>query len=305
MIGDAFLRRQILKSAESPTINRFVRRYGKKLGAYRFVAGEDLPQALDVVRGLNSRGLLVTLDRLGEGRVDKAYAEAASQTYGEILENLGSLDASLSLKLTQLGLDLGPDLARENLTQVLRRAQALGRFVRIDMEDSAHTQATIDIFEKVHADFPDVGIVIQAYLYRSEEDLTRLGAVDASVRIVKGAYMEPREVAFPEKADVDANYRKLVALHLGGGHFTAVATHDEALIQFTKEFVQEHGIPKDRFEFQMLFGIRTRLLEDLAREGYRCRVYVPFGPDWYPYFMRRLAERPANLGFFLRALVRG
>jgi len=299
-------RRLILRLAESPAVNHFVRRYGPGLGAYRFVAGDTLDDALAAVATLAAEGITATLDRLGEGRVDGAYARAAAADYVRIIGAIarGNLPCHVSLKLTQLGLDLDPALCEENLRQIVAAADTAGSFVRVDMEDSSRTGATLDLFERVRKDFQNVGIVIQAYLRRSQDDLRRLGELDASVRIVKGAYMEGPDVAFPEKADVDENYRALVAMHLGGGHHTAVATHDEALIAFTDSFVREHDIPKDHFEFQMLYGIRPQRQEELAREGYGMRVYVPFGPEWYPYFMRRLAERPANLGFFLRSLFR-
>ncbi len=299
-------RRLILRLAESPAVNRFVRRFGPGLGAYRFVAGDTLDDALAAVGRLADKGITATLDRLGEGKVDRAYADAATADYVRIIGAIASrnLPCHVSLKLTQLGLDLDPAFCEEKLRQIVEAAATAGTFVRVDMEDSARTEATLSLFERVRKDFPNVGIVIQAYLRRSQDDLRRMGALDASVRVVKGAYMEGPDVAFPDKADVDRNYRALVAMHLGDGHDTAVATHDEALIAFTESFVREHSIPKDGFEFQMLYGIRPQRQEELARQGYRMRVYVPFGPDWYPYFMRRLAERPANLGFFLKSLFR-
>lgn len=305
-MSQSLLRRGILAAAESETVARFVNRYGPKLGAFRFVAGNTLDETVPVIRELNRRRLSVTLDRLGEGEVDTAYAEEAKQAYLAILDRIARerLDSHVSLKLTQLGLDLDPKATLERLTQIVSLAESLGSFVRVDMEDSRHTEATVALFLEVRASHPGVGLVIQSYLRRSEADLRRLAEISANVRLVKGAYLEPATVAFADKADVDENFKRLVAMHLTAGCYTAVATHDEALIAYTEEFTAAHGISRDRFEFQMLFGIRPALQQALADRGYRVRVYVPFGPEWYPYFMRRLAERPANLGFFLKSLTR-
>lgn len=306
MNSNLLFRRLILNLSKNEGVTRLVRKWGPKMGAYRFVAGDTLADAAGAVKRQNALGIKATLDRLGEGTVDRTYAEAARDAYTEMLDEIAKegLDANVSLKLTQLGLDLDPAFCEENLRRILDRADSHGNFVRIDMEDSPRTEATLALFEKVFKDHTHVGLVIQAYLRRSEEDVARLGQLGANLRIVKGAYMEPPEVAFPDKRDVDENYKRLVALHLTGGHYTAVATHDPELIRFTKELVAGKGIPHDRYEFQMLYGIRSKVQEELAKEGYRVRVYVPFGPDWYPYFTRRLAERPANLGFFLRHLLR-
>lgn len=284
MNSNLLFRRLILNLSKNEGVTRLVRKWGPKMGAYRFVAGDTLEDAAAAVKRQNALGIKATLDRLGEGTVDRAYAEAARDTYTEMLDAIAKegLDANVSLKLTQLGLDLDPAFCEGNLRRILERADAHGNFVRIDMEDSPRTEATIVLFEKVFKDHKNVGLVIQAYLRRSEEDVTRLGELGANLRIVKGAYMEPPEVAFPEKRDVDENYKRLVALHLTGGHHTAVATHDPELIRFTKELVAEKGISPDRYEFQMLYGIRSKVQEELAKEGYRVRVYVPFGPDWYP-----------------------
>ncbi|MFO7245696.1 MAG: proline dehydrogenase family protein [Thermaerobacter sp.] len=296
----------ILRLADSPTVRRLVTRYGMKLGAGRFTAGETLDEAVQVVKRLNRDGLKVTLDNLGESVAQEAQARAAAAVYLDILDRIAAdgLDANVSVKLTQLGLELSTDLAYENIRRVVERATALGNFVRIDMEHSDTIDRTLEIYRRLRQDFDNVGVVIQAMLYRSEEDLRGLAAQGANVRLVKGAYAEPPDRAYPRKADVDANYRRLIAYYLQEGRYTAVATHDEAVIDFTRRFVAEHNIPRDRFEFQMLLGIRPDLQRRLAAEGYTVRVYVPYGTDWYPYLMRRLAERPANLGFLLRNLFR-
>ena len=209
----------------------------------------------------------------------------------------------MSLKLTQLGLDLGEPLCQELLEGIVAHAAELGNFVRIDMEGSAYTQRTVGITRRVRAKYSNVGTVMQAYLYRAEQDVKDLVSVGCRMRLCKGAYKEPPDTAFPKKRDVDANYVKLMKLLLSSGIYHGIATHDPAMIHATKKFVRERNIGREQFEFQMLYGIRTDLQEQLVREGYRLRVYIPFGADWFPYFMRRLAERPANLVFFLRNLM--
>jgi proline dehydrogenase len=304
---DTILRETILRLADSTELRRFVTRHGRSLGAYRFVAGDTLAEAVPVVRGLNRQGIAATLDALGEGVRRKAEAEAARDRYLEMLDVIQAeqLDATVSLKLTQMGLDIDPDFCRDNLRRILARAEGYGNHVQIDMEDSPRVQATLDLFYALHQEFGDtVGIVLQAYLYRSQEDMRRLVALKATVRVVKGAYREPIAVAFPQKSDVDRNYVRLCQESLRGGGYTCIATHDEDIIATLKEFIERHQIPRARFEFQMLYGIRPGLQRRLAREGHRVRVYVPVGADWYPYFMRRLAERPANLLFFLQNLAR-
>lgn len=303
---DAWMRSGILSLAESNNIQSVVRRLGPKLGAYRFVAGDTLHQALAAAADLNALGLQVTLDRLGEGNVDGQRAREAAATYVKMLQGIGEtgVQSTVSLKLTQLGLDLQQEDAENHLRAILDAARRHGTFVRIDMEDARHTDATITLFERVRRDYDNVGLVLQAYLRRSAADLVRLEALDANLRIVKGAYMEPPEVAFERKTEVDENYQRLVAHHLSRGQFTAIATHDAHLIERLKAWIAQENIPNERFEFQMLYGIRPRLAQSLVREGYAVRIYVPFGPDWYPYFMRRLAERPANLAFFIKNLLR-
>jgi proline dehydrogenase len=213
------------------------------------------------------------------------------------------LDANVSLKLTQLGLDLSEELCEELVETIVAHATSLGNFVRIDMEGSAYTQRTVEMTKRVRSKYAGVGTVMQAYLYRAEKDVQNLLGVGCRLRLCKGAYKEPQEVAFPEKAQVDANYVKLMKMMLPSGIYHGIATHDPAMIQATKDFVREKNIGRDQFEFQMLYGIRTDLQQQLVREGYRLRIYIPFGREWFPYFMRRLAERPANLAFFLRNLL--
>ncbi len=275
--------------------------------AGRFVSGESCHDAIDAARTLNARGMQVTLDFLGESVSDPSEARAARD---EILSLLGSIDqagvtASVSVKLTQLGLKLDPDLAYENMRQILECAAAYDNFVRIDMEDSPVVDLTLGIYRRLRAAGCDnTGVVIQSYLYRSEADIGRLLADGASVRLCKGAYMEPPDVAFPDKKDVDENFVHLTELLLSSlveqpDRFIAIATHDDKMIDATIDIGQRLGLAPDAYEFQMLYGIRRELQEALVARGYRMRVYVPYGTAWYPYFMRRLAERPANLWFFV------
>jgi len=273
--------------------------------ARRFVAGETLDDAVEAARAVNRAGQSASLDLLGENVSDEAGAGRAAQRYLEMFDRIAreKIDANVSLKLTQLGLDLDQALCQELIEQIVAHASALGNFVRIDMEGSAHTQRTIDIAKRVRAKYTSVGTVMQAYLYRAEQDIQDLLAAGCRLRLCKGAYKEPPELAFPKKEDVDANFVKLMKLLLPSGIYHGIATHDPAMIRATKEFAREKNIARDQFEFQMLYGIRTDLQQQLVREGYRLRVYIPFGTDWFPYFMRRLAERPANLVFFLRNLL--
>jgi proline dehydrogenase len=273
--------------------------------ARRFVAGETLDDAIEAGREVNRARRSASLDLLGENVSDEAGARRAAEGYLAIFDRIAheNLDANVSLKLTQLGLDLAEPLCQELLEGIVAHAAELGNFVRIDMEASAYTQRTIDLTKRVRAKYSSVGTVMQAYLYRAEQDVKELLSLGCRMRLCKGAYKEPPDIAFPKKADVDANYIKLMKLLLPSGIYHGIATHDPAMIQGTKEFVRERDIGREQFEFQMLYGIRTDLQERLVREGYRLRVYIPFGTDWFPYFMRRLAERPANLVFFLRNLI--
>ncbi|MBX3045761.1 MAG: proline dehydrogenase family protein [Anaerolineales bacterium] len=289
--------------------------------ARRFVAGDELSDALHAVRKLNNDGMLATLDLLGEHTADAAAANASTARIVDAIQQIAEsgVRSGVSIKLTQLGLKLDLALVESNLRQILQAANAHQVFVRIDMEDSPWVDTTLTLYRKMRAEgLQNVGVVIQSYLYRSEADVLALIAERARIRVVKGAYMEPPDRAFPEKADVDAAYDRLADLLLHAGHavpavsgaagpwppMLAVASQDAKRIEFAKQHAAELGIPKEQVEFQMLFGIRRDLQQALAAEGYPVRIYVPYGREWYPYFMRRLAERPANLWFFLTNLVR-
>jgi len=302
----SLMRKVILSVAGSRAVTSFVTRYGMRLGARRFVAGEDWESAEAQVRSLNGSGILATLDYLGESVTDRAMAEAARNVYLNLLDRIrtAGLAANVSLKLTQMGLDIDPELAYANVEAIVRKAAELGNFVRIDMEDSPRTTATISLFRRLRERYENVGIVIQSYLYRSAADLKGLADLKPNVRICKGAYLESRDVAFPRKRDVDENYKRLVLMNLEAGGKTCLATHDERIIEWAKQLIKDRGIGRDRYEFQMLYGIRPALQRRLAAEGYPVRVYMPFGTQWYPYFTRRLAERPANVLFVLSNLLR-
>jgi len=293
--GRDFPKRLLLRSA-----------LGRKV-ASRFIAGETLDDAIRVVRRLNAEGFDVTLDYLGESVLDPAAAEEATRVYLNILDRIASekLRSHISIKLTQLGLDIDEAQAERNLRALWERAAALRTFVRIDMESSTHTDATLRVFRAAQASPEVLGIVIQAYLYRSETDIAELMGCGARIRLCKGAYKEPPEIAFPRKVDVDANFVKLMENLLASGHYHAIATHDPKMVAATLEFARARGIAAERFEFQMLYGIGRRMQRELLQKGYRVRIYVPYGKQWYSYFMRRLAERPANLLFLLKNLVRG
>jgi proline dehydrogenase len=273
----------------------------------RFVAGETIDEAAAAIRELNRAGITATFDHLGEAihNADEASAEVAM--YTRLLDRIAKddLDSNVSLKLTQLGLDISEELCISNLTKIVEHAAGYGNFVRIDMEDSGHTEATLDVFRTVRATHENVGIVIQSYLYRSEDDIRKLLDAGARIRLCKGAYAEPPEVAFPEKAQVDENYVRLMKILLESGIYHGIATHDPKMIDATIGFAKERGISPESFEFQMLYGVARQKQTDLVRDGYNMRVYVPFGKAWYPYFMRRLAERPANVLFVMRAMLKG
>ena len=274
--------------------------------ARRFVAGEELEEALVAARACNQAGMTVSVDHLGENVATEADARRACDAYLKIFDRIAQekLDANVSLKLSQLGLDISEELCQRLLESIIDRAAGYGNFVRIDMEGSAYTDRTIAMTKRVRAKSPVVGTVIQAYLYRSERDVSDLLAIGCRIRLCKGAYKELPDIAFPSKRDVDGNYVKLMRLLLPSGIYHGIATHDPRIIAATVEFAERHGISKDKFEFQMLYGIRTDLQEKLVRSGYHMRIYIPYGRDWFPYFMRRLAERPANMFFFVRNLFR-
>ncbi|HEY0702666.1 MAG TPA: proline dehydrogenase family protein [Candidatus Acidoferrales bacterium] len=300
------MRELLLRLSENKKLAPWIMANGvSRRVAQRFVAGEKLEDALAAANVVNRSLKLASLDLLGENVSDAAGARAAAVGYRAIFDRIAAerLDANVSLKLTQLGLDLSEDLCQELLEGIVQHAAELGNFVRVDMEGSAYTQRTVDLVKRVRTEYSAVGTVMQAYLYRSEQDVVDLLAAGCRMRLCKGAYKEPSEVAFPQKADVDANYVKLMKLLLPSGIYHGIATHDPAMIQATKDFAREQKITSDKFEFQMLYGIRTDLQDALVREGFRVRVYIPYGTDWFPYFMRRLAERPANVTFFLRSML--
>jgi proline dehydrogenase len=283
-------------------------RFGRRMSS-RFVAGMEIGDALLVAQALNQQGLLVTLDSLGESVSSEVEAQAAAEIYHKLLDLIAShrVNANVSVKLTQMGLELSPQLAGEIAQSLAQHAKSLGNFVRIDMEDSTLTQVTLDIVRRIHAQ-PElrnsIGIVIQAYLYRSQADIEQLIAEGIRVRLCKGAYKEPAEVAFPVKADVDMNYVKLGEMLLDSPIYHGLATHDDSMIAAAKAYAASHKIAPSRFEFQMLYGVRRDLQRKLVSEGFNVRVYVPFGREWYPYFMRRLAERPANVLFLAKNFFR-
>jgi proline dehydrogenase len=296
------MRSAILAAADSPRVRRFVSKHGMRLGAGRFVAGETLDECIPVLRSLNERGLYANTTLLGEGVRDESEAAAVVSQYEELIDRLAGMKANVALKLTHLGLELDEELAYENVKRLVAR----GSFIRIDMEQSAFVDATLRIYRRLRGDGLDnVGTVLQAYLYRAEDDLAGLAPLPPNLRIVKGAYLEPPAIAYPDKADVDAAYARLVEGSLSGDGYTAVATHDERMIEHAIRFTEQRGIGRDRFEFQMLYGVRPRLQQDLAARGFKVLVATPYGPEWYPYLMRRLGERPANLLFFVKNLIRG
>ena len=273
--------------------------------ARRFVAGETAGEAIETARQIEAQGLSQTLDFLGEGVTSSAEADLATREYiqiaGEVIK--AGIGRNLSLKLTQLGLDIDRAHAVDNLRRILDRAE--GFFIRIDMESSAYTDRTLEVFETLwNQGYKQIGVVLQAELYRTEQDIKRVAALGARIRLVKGAYLEPKSVGFQKKSEVDQAYCRQLEWLLENAHYPAIATHDDSMIEHARGFAAARQIGADRFEFQMLYGIRRDLQLALARQGYRVRVYVPFGREWFPYFMRRLGERPANVSFVLRSLMK-
>ena len=300
-------RAAILHAADSSRLQHLVQRHGRRVGAGRFVAGETLDECVQVLRRLNDAGLYANTTLLGEAIPTEQGAAAATDEYERVVERIVTerLKANLALKLTHLGLAFDEEVAYANVARLVARAEELGAFVRIDMEQSVYVDATLRSYERLRSASHDgVGTVLQAYLYRTPDDLEHLLPSRPNLRIVKGAYLEPASLAYPEKRDVDRAYVELVQRGLRAGAYIAVATHDEAIIRRVQSFTAREGIPRDRFEFQMLYGVRPALQRSIAAQGYKVLVASPYGPDWYPYLMRRLAERPANIGFFLRNLVR-
>jgi proline dehydrogenase len=304
------LRAFFIALSENRSLRHFAEqtRAGQKMSR-RFVAGNSIEDCLRATKEVNDLGMSVSVDNLGENVTNAEEAKHSAELYHQMLDAIDArkLNANVSLKLTHMGLDIDEKLAFDITTGLVRRAAHINNFVRVDMEGSPYTQKTLDFVHGLHAQNGNqghVGAVIQAYLKRSEADIEKLCANGIRVRLCKGAYKEPAEIAFQDKADVDANYVRLMKILLKSGTYHGIATHDEKMIQATKDFAREAGIPASAFEFQMLYGIRRDLQQQIVREGYNMRVYIPFGAEWYPYFMRRLAERPANAMFVMKNLFR-
>ena len=301
------LRSILLKLSASKGFANWVTTNGKARSmAQRFIPGETLDQAIAAARACNDAGMLVSLDYLGENVSTTADAQRARDAYLEVFERIAKekLNANVSCKLTQMGMDLSNEFCEGLVLSAVERAASYDNFLRVDMEGSVYTQRTVELVKRIRARNPAIGSVIQSYLYRSESDIKDLLAYGCRVRLCKGAYKELPDVAYPKKADVDANYVRLMQFLLSSGFYHGIATHDPQMIAATIRYAAAQKISKDDFEFQMLYGVRTDLQRRLVRDGYRIRIYIPYGLDWFPYFMRRLAERPANVMFFLRNLFR-
>ena len=295
--------------AQSGTLKKLASRYGMRKPfsfARRFIAGETVAEAIEAARAVEARGMRITLDLLGESVTNLGEAEAATRGYLAVIEAIiqSGIERNISLKLTQLGLDVDKASTIDNLRKILERAGPAGFFVRIDMENSPYTGVTLEIFETLwRYGYRQIGVVLQSALYRSEQDLQRVNELGARVRLVKGAYQEPKTIAHQKKADVDAAYARMMKTLITDGRDAAIATHDPAMITLAREWAREHDVAADRFEFQMLYGVRRDLQAMLVAAGYRVRVYIPFGRQWFPYFMRRLGERPANVMFVIRSIL--
>ncbi len=295
--------------AHSQTLKKLASRYGMRKPssfARRFIAGESAEEAIAAARRVAALGMTATLDLLGESVTSLDKADAATRDYLAVIEAIiaSGVERNISLKLTQLGLDVDKAIAIDNFRKILERAEPEGFFVRIDMENSPYTEGTMEIFETLwRHSYRQIGVVLQSALYRSEADLQTVNALGGRVRLVKGAYKEPKSVAYQKKADVDAAYARMLKTLLTEGHYPAIATHDPKMIALTRQIAREHNVAADRFEFQMLYGVRRDLQAMLVKEGYRVRVYIPFGREWFPYFMRRLGERPANVMFVVRGIL--
>ncbi len=300
------MRNFFLFLSKNKPMTKLAKKYGLRFGAGRFVAGSSILQAVEVIRELNSQNLVVTIDYLGEFVDNEREANEMALECVEAIRAIGreNLKSQLSLKMTSMGLDISEEVVMKNMRLILDEATKQNVFVTIDMEDYSRCGKTIDIFTRLKSEYDNIGTVIQAYLYRTEKDIDDLNAYSPNLRLVKGAYKESPEVAFPDKKDVDDNFKKIIKTHLLNGNYTAIATHDDEMIEYTKRLVEEYKIPRDQFEFQMLFGIRVERQHELVKEGYKMRVYVPYGTDWYGYFMRRLAERPANVAFVLKGVIK-
>ncbi len=299
---EMILRNFFLFLSQNKVLNKSAKKYGLKLGAKQVIAGETIESAVEAVRKLNDQGLICTVDHLGEFVFNRDEAIESADYCVRTLEAIATsgVNCNLSLKLTQLGLDIDRNLCRDNMKKILATAEKHNNFVRIDMEDYAHCDATLDLLNELRREYSNVGTAVQAYLYRAERDIDNLKGI--SLRLIKGAYKESHEVAIQDKNEIDENYMKIIKQHLLNGSYAAIATHDHNIIEKVKQFTRENNIPKTQFEFQMLYGFRTDLQLAIAKEGYTMRIYVPFGNDWYGYFMRRLAERPQNVAFAARGI---
>ena len=292
--------------SKSSLLNHIARNWGSAVASKKIIGGKDFESAIPVIKRLNDQGMAVTVDHLGEF-VTKA--EIANERTNECIQTIqriaeAGLNSHVSLKMTSLGLDIDDDLVYRNMKSILDTAEKHRIMVTIDMEDEQRCQKTLDIFKEMKSQYEYVSTVLQAYLYRTEQDLDDLNELQSFLRLVKGAYKESAEVAYPNKKDVDQNYKKLIEKQLLSGNYTAIATHDDQMIEFTKHIVKKHNIQTDQFEFQMLYGMRSETQQALVKEGYQMRVYTPYGREWYGYYMRRLAERPANIAFALKGMTR-
>ncbi|WP_059104441.1 proline dehydrogenase family protein [Shouchella shacheensis] len=303
MVLEQPLRSFFMQLAKNKSLNKAAKKWGLKFGASQVVAGQTLEAAMENVRKLNADGLCCTLDHLGEFVSEKEEASEATRACIDILKAINSTGANcnLSLKLTQLGLDIDKDFCLANMRRICEVAKSYERFIRIDMEDYSHCEQTLQLLSTLRQDYDNVGTVIQAYLHRAKEDVESLKGVP--LRLVKGAYKESVSVAYQDKPTIDKNFLEIIYLHLDNGSYTAIATHDHRIIDQVKEYARESDIPRAQFEFQMLYGFRKNLQKELVKEGYKVRVYVPFGTDWFGYFMRRLAERPQNIAFAIRGFI--
>jgi proline dehydrogenase len=304
VILEAISKHFFLYLSHNKALDRMAKRWGSKFGANKIIGGVTFSQAIPLITQLNQEGFQVTVDHLGEF---VNSTDVAREHVQECIQNISAiayhqLDTEISVKLTSLGLDISHDLVIENMELILSKAKESGITVTIDMEDSSRCDAILEIYKTLRQKYENLGTVIQSYLYRSEKDIDDLQHFAPYLRLVKGAYKESSKVAFPEKQAVDENLKHLIKKQLLNGHYTAVASHDEAMIDYTIGLVEEHKIPADRFEFQMLYGMRNQLQSDLVKKGYTVRIYLPYGEDWYGYFMRRLAERPANIAFALKGI---
>ncbi|MES9788786.1 proline dehydrogenase family protein [Bacillus pumilus] len=292
--------------SKSSLLNHIARNWGSAVASKKIIGGKDFESAISVIKRLNDQGMAVTVDHLGEfvtkAEIANERTDECIQTIQRIAE--AKLNSHVSLKMTSLGLDIDDDLVYRNMKRILDTAEKHRIMVTIDMEDEQRCQKTLDIFKEMKSQYEYVSTVLQAYLYRTEKDLDDLNELQPFLRLVKGAYKESAEVAYPNKKDVDQNYKKLIEKQLLTGNYTAIATHDDQMIEFTKNIVKKHNIPTCQFEFQMLYGMRSETQQALVKEGYQMRVYTPYGREWYGYYMRRLAERPANIAFALKGMTK-